>query len=514
LGGLLVTSATRAPDSIALHVDEDAWTFAELAERAAQVAGGLAAAGVRTGDRVALFLPNVMELVDLYFASWMLGCVAVPLNHRYLAREAKFTLEHSGATVFVTHPELVARVEDLPYTELGLDARYLVRGESAAGGWRPFDELQQSDPVPLSSVPDDASADALVLYTSGTTGNPKGVVWTQGGLYALASSMRDEYAHDVGVVQLLPTPISHVGALSNLLGGILGGATSIVAASADPADVLPAIARWSPSIMQLLPTGLDDFVEASGHDEHDLSSLRAVVVGGDKVPLDVHRRFTDLVGFEVTEQIGMTECSHYASNPPYGEKRLGSVGRPVHGHDVRIVDATGADVRVGKTGEIIVRSDAMFDRYWDNAEATREALVDGWLRTGDLGRFDADGWLWFMGRQKQIIIRAGSNIVPEEVEDVLHQHPAVALACVVGAADERLGQRVEAYVELEPGETVTEDELRAFATDRLSAYKVPERIVFLASMPRTGTGKLDRHRLELQIADDLAGGAADRAVGS
>jgi len=507
LPGLLLSSATRAPDAIALRVDDDAATFAELAERAARVAGGLAAAGARAGDRVALFLPNGAELVDLYFGSWMLGCVAVPLNHRYLEREAKFSLEHSGATVFVTHPELVARVEGLPYAEMGLDARYLVRGDGA-DGWRPFDELVRADPVALSSVPDDASADALVLYTSGTTGNPKGVVWTQRGLYALASSMRDEYAHDLGVVQLLPTPISHVGALSNLLGGILGGATSVVADSADPADVLPAITRWSPSIMQLLPTGLDDFVEASGHDDHDLSSLRAVVVGGDKVPLDVHRRFTDLVGFEVTEQIGMTECSHYASNPPYGEKRLGSVGRPVRGHDVRIVDATGADALVGKTGEIIVRSDAMFDRYWDNPEATRDALVDGWLRTGDLGRFDADGWLWFMGREKQIIIRAGSNIVPEEVEEVLHQHPAVALACVVGAADAHLGQRVEAYVELEPGESVTEDELRAFANDRLSAYKVPERVVFLEKMPRTGTGKLDRHRLEQQIAADLAAGGA------
>jgi long-chain acyl-CoA synthetase len=255
--------------------------------------------------------------------------------------------------------------------------------------------------------------------------------------------------------------------------------------------------------MQLLPTGLDDFVEASGHDQHDLSSLRAVVVGGDKVPLDVHRRFTDLVGFEVTEEIGMTECSHYASNPPFGAKRLGSVGRPVAGHDVRVVDASGADVPVGKSGEIIVRSDAMFDRYWENPDATHDALRDGWLRTGDLGRFDADGWLWFMGRQKQIIIRAGSNIVPEEVEEVLHQHPSVALACVVGAPDERLGQRVEAYVELEPEAAATEDELRAFAADRLSAYKVPERIVFLDSIPRTGTGKLDRHRLEQQIVADL-----------
>jgi acyl-CoA synthetase (AMP-forming)/AMP-acid ligase II len=327
----------------------------------------------------------------------------------------------------------------------------------------------------------------LVLYTSGTTGNPKGVVWTQRALHALASSMRAEYGHDTETVNLLPTPISHIGALSNLLACVLGGSTAVLVESADPSDVLPAVSAWSPSLMQLLPTGLDDFVEAGTDDRDDLSSLRA-----------------DLMGFEVTEQIGMTECSHYASNPPFGEKRLGSVGRPVTGHEVRIVDHRGKDAPVGKTGEIVVRAEAMFDRYWDNAEATAEALRDGWLYTGDLGRFDADGWLWFMGRQKEIIIRAGSNVVPEEVEEVLYQHPAVALACVVGAADPHLGQRVEAYVEREPGASVTETELRRFASDRIAAYKVPERIVFLDAMPRTPTGKLDRHRLEQQIAADLA----------
>jgi long-chain acyl-CoA synthetase len=255
--------------------------------------------------------------------------------------------------------------------------------------------------------------------------------------------------------------------------------------------------------MQLLPTGLDDFVEAEAHARHDLSSLRAVMVGGDKVPMDVHRRFADLLGFEVTEGIGMTECSHYASNPPFGDKRLGSVGRAVPGHDIRVIDASGAPVPAGKTGEIVVRSEAMFDRYWENPSATADTLHDGWLRTGDLGRFDADGWLWFMGRQKQIIIRAGSNVVPEEVEEVLYQHPAVALACVVGAPDERLGQRVEAYVELEPGAVATDDELRTFAADRLAGYKVPERIIFVESMPRTGTGKLDRHGMEQRIVSDL-----------
>jgi acyl-CoA synthetase (AMP-forming)/AMP-acid ligase II len=202
----------------------------------------------------------------------------------------------------------------------------------------------------------------------------------------------------------------------------------------------------------------------------------------------------------------MTECSHYACNPPFDKKRLGSAGLPVAGHEVRVVDHDGADVAVGKTGQILVRADAMFDRYLDNPGATAKTLRDGWLRTGDLGRFDADGWLWFMGRAKQVIIRAGSNIVPEEVEEILYQHPAVRLACVVGAPDSHLGQTVEAFVELEPDvpPRPTGEELRAFAADRIAAYKVPEHIFVLAEMPRTGTGKLDRHKLETQIVTDLA----------
>jgi long-chain acyl-CoA synthetase len=499
----LFATASRTPEAVALRVDDIVCTYAELVEGVRRVAGGLRGAGVAAGDRVAMFLPNCAELVDLYFACWMLDAVAVPLNHRYLEREVRFALEHSGAVALITHPELVERIDGIPYDEVGISARFIVG--DARGGWRAFAELGDAEPVVESRVDSggDRPVDALVLYTSGTTGNPKGVVWMQHGLHALGDSMRAEYGHDSETVQLLPTPISHVGGLSNVVAGVIGGSTTVLGASADPVDVLPAIAATGPSLMQLLPTGLDDFVEAGGHEHHDLSSLRAVLVGGDKVPLDVHRRFADLLGFEVTEGIGMTECSHYASNPPYGEKRLGSVGRAVAGHEVRVVDERGDDVPVGKTGEIVVRSTAMFDRYWENDEATKETLRDGWLHTGDLGRNDADGWLWFMGRKKQIIIRAGSNIVPEEVEEVLYQHPAVALACVVGAPDERLGQRVEAYVELERGESVSEDALRSFVGDRLAAYKVPERIVFLDALPRTGTGKLDRHRLEQQIATDL-----------
>jgi len=493
----LVASAQASPDAVALRTADDAWTYRELDEWSRRVAQGMADAGAQPGDRIAFFMPNCAELIAGYFACFAAGFVALPLNHRYLAPEATRVIGHAGATFVITHDELVERLDPLDWDELGVVGRYLVGPER--DGWTPFDRLAES--VPMDPEPLEASADAMILYTSGTTGNPKGVVYAHHGLGALAEAMRSEFGHAPEVVQLLPTPVSHIGGFSHVMAGTLGGATTVLGASADPAVVLPLIERWHVQLMQLLPTALDDFVEAGEHEVHDVSSLRAVAVGGDKVPMEIHRRFIDLTGFAITEGIGMTECSHYVCNPPFGEKRLGSAGVPVTGHEVRVVGVDGADVPAGKTGQILVRSDARFDRYWSNPEATAEALRDGWLYTGDLARFDADGWLWFMGRAKQIIIRAGSNIVPEEVEEVLYQHPAVRLACVVGAADEHLGQRVEGFVELEPDVAPAPcgDDLRAFVADRIAGYKVPEHLFVLPAMPRTGTGKLDRHKLETDV---------------
>jgi acyl-CoA synthetase (AMP-forming)/AMP-acid ligase II len=500
----LTASATATPDAFALRTGDDTWTFRELADWSGRLATGLLEVGAKPGDRIGFFMPNCAELVAGYFACFSVGLVALPLNHRYIAPEAAHVIGHAGATIMITHAELVERLDPLDWDELGVSARYLVGADR--DGWTRFDDLCASELTGVQTI--EASSDALIMYTSGTTGNPKGAVYTHQGLGALAESMRTEYGHAPGVIQLLPTPISHIAGFSNLLAGILGGATTVVGESADPGVVLPLIERSGAHLMQLLPTALDDFVEADEHEHHDVSSLRAVTVGGDKVPMDVHHRFADLTGFEVTEGIGMTECSHYVCNPPFGDKRLGSAGVPTAGHEVRIVDHDGADLPTGKTGQILVRSEARFDRYWSNPEATADALRDGWLYTGDLARIDADGWLWFMGRSKQVIIRAGSNIVPEEVEEILYQHPAVRLACVVGAPDAHLGQRVESFVELEPDASPapTGDDLRAFVADRIAGYKVPEHVVVLPALPRTGTGKLDRHRLETEIDSYLRTG--------
>ena len=508
LASLLDGAVAANADGLAYRFGDDDVTYAELDRIAGHIARNLLATGLVPGDRVAMFMPNCLETAFVYLGCFRAGLLCVPVNHRDIDREVEYALRQSRTNAFIVHEELFDRVRDLPYGDLGLDRRWVVGDGDAARGWRPFIDLLVPEPADAPAlVPVEPSADAVMIYTSGTTGNPKGVVWTHGALARLADVMVGLFDFDDGTVQALPTPITHIGGLSHMLTAVSAGATNVIVESTDPVLVLSTIGRYGVHGMLLLPTGLDELVEVDEHDRHDLSTLRWVACGGDKVPLELHRRFEEILGWQVTEGIGMTECSHYASNPPFGEKRIGSVGRATGRREIRIVDHNGDDVPIGKTGEIVLRSPAQMDRYWDNPEGTAATLRDGWLHTGDLGRLDADGFLWFMGRSKELIVRAGSNIVPQEVEEVLYRHPAVHLACVVGLADPHLGETVEAYVSLVEREdpAPTGDDLRAFVADRIASYKVPDHVIVLPTMPRNHTGKVDRHALEQQIVSDAAG---------
>jgi acyl-CoA synthetase (AMP-forming)/AMP-acid ligase II len=252
----------------------------------------------------------------------------------------------------------------------------------------------------------------------------------------------------------------------------------------------------------MLPASLEDLVEyLEHHPSADLGSWRCCTAGGDLVPPDLHHRFRRAAGFDLTELCGMTEALSYVTNPPFGEKRLGSVGKPTARTRIRLVDEQGGDVPDGQAGEILVPSPAVMVGYWNDPAATAAALRDGWLFTGDLARRDADGYYWFVGRKKEIIIRGGSNISPLEVEEVIDEHPAVHLSCVVGVPDPHLGEIVAAYVALRgdvtPSPTATE--LRQFVAGRIAAYKVPERITILDELPLNSTGKVDRKKLHSQI---------------
>ena len=260
--------------------------------------------------------------------------------------------------------------------------------------------------------------------------------------------------------------------------------------------VLEQLQQHGVTIFGALPVMLNAMLHTPGAANYDLSRLRACFAGGDAVPTEVHRRFKETFRVDVTEACGMTEVQPYAVNPLYGRGKVGSIGLAAPETTLRLVDPFDRDVETGASGEVLVRSGAMMVGYWNDPAATAATIVDGWLRTGDLARLDEDGYYWFVGRTKEIIVRAGSNISPLEVEDALYQHPAVREVGVVGVPNAELGELVRAFVALKSGATATSEELRAFVAERLAAYKVPESITFLPDLPKGLTGKVQRKALK------------------
>jgi acyl-CoA synthetase (AMP-forming)/AMP-acid ligase II len=501
IGRMLTETRQRTPDRIALWFGERSWTYAELDDATDRIAAALSAASVRAGERVALFLPNCPELVLGYFACFKLGAVAVPLNYRYRQAEARYALEHSGATSLIVHQSLAGELAGLPLASMGVSRCYLAGGE-ATPPVRAFDSLLAAEGAAPAPTFDEHQT-AGILYTSGSTARPKGVTYSHSTLWHNCLIQTETFQFTPADVHLVSTAACHAAAFTGqVLPNVYVGGTGVLTHLPTPAQVVDAIARRGVTRVQMLPATLEDLVEyLEAHPGLDIASWRCCTAGGDIVPLELHQRFRKIAGFDISELYGMTEVLSCITNPPFGVKKAGSVGKPAAQTSLRVVDDHDRDVPPGSTGELLVRSPAMMVGYWNDTAATAETLRGGWMHTGDLARCDDDGYYWFVGRKKEIIIRGGSNISPLEVEEVLDEHPAVHLSCVVGLPDPHLGQIVAAYVSLRDDVAVppTADELHRFVAERLAAYKVPERITIMRELPLNATGKVDRKKLHALV---------------
>jgi acyl-CoA synthetase (AMP-forming)/AMP-acid ligase II len=501
IGRMLTETRQRAPGKIALWFGERSWTYAELDDVTNRIAAALSAAGVRAGERVAMFVPNCPELVLGYFACFKIGAIVVPLNYRYRQAEARYALEHSGATSLIVHQSLSGEVTGLPLASMGISRRYLAGGEGTPA-FCAFDSLVAGGgDVPAPTF--DEHQVAAILYTSGSTARPKGVTYSHSTLWYDCLIQSETFQFTPADVHLVSTAACHAAAFTGqLLPNVYVGGTSVLTHLPTPAQVVDAIASRRVTRVQMLPATLEDLVDyLEAHPGCDIASWRCCTAGGDVVPLELHHRFRTVAGFDISELYGMTEALSCITNPPFGVKKAGSVGKPAVKTSVRIVDDHDQDVPPGGTGELLVRSPAVMVGYWNDPAATAETLRGGWVHTGDLARCDDDGYYWFVSRKKEIIIRGGSNISPLEVEEVLDDHPAVHLSCVVGLPDQHLGEIVAAYVSLRDGIAVppTPDELRQFVAERLAAYKVPERITILRELPLNPSGKVDRKKLHALV---------------
>lgn len=514
LNELLRGGLEARPDEVALVSAERSLTWRELEDESGRLAGGYRELGLEAGDRLASLMPNRIDLVVHYFACFRAGLVATPLNYRYTAREIDHALEVSGARALLAHVE---RAEDVAASELagGLDlgtvayrdAEPLPSGNDEPdehdGGWRSeFSTLLAAEPLSPSAEPD-SDAPAAIFFTSGSTGPAKGVTHSHGTLrWMIASAVHalELTAEDV----LVPgSSMSHVGSFLYALATLSVGGKVVVARSFDSHELLPLLREHRPTVLTMLPAALLALIRDHDLQPHDLDSLRVCRAASDKVSTELLTEFTTLAGFQIIEAYGMTEVGTATLNPPSGVIKAGSIGTPIAGFSIALRDEDGTQVEGGEVGRIWIRSQSQMVGYWEAPDATAEVIHDGWLDSGDLARADEDGYLWFFGRKKQVIVHDGSNISPLEVEAALGEHPAIDLVGVVGIHDTVHGENVRAYVTLREGaERPSSADLIVFCRERVG-YKAPEEILFLEEMPLNPTGKIDRVGLKRMAEDHL-----------
>jgi long-chain acyl-CoA synthetase len=493
LADLLSESAGRHPDKKALVIPgspgRSAITYAELQAEVDRVANALQGLGIAPGDRVAIAMHNVPQFLFAYFGSLRAGAVVVPLNIMLTEPETKKILDDSQAKVI-----FVSEAFSATATGAGRDAASVVKVFSTES----WDELGSLG-TESTSVERDADDLAVLAYTSGTTGDPKGAMLTHGNLLAnLRQQMAIPDAHVTDDdVLFLALPLFHIFGMNVTLGLlVLNGATGVLIERFDPIPTLRLLQEHRVTVLFGAPTMYTAWVAVPGAEQYDLSTVRLAISGAAPLAPDVLRDFRSMFGVDIYEGYGLTETAPtLASNRMTSKPRPGSIGMPLPEVELRVIDEEGNDVEIGDPGEIVVRGPNVFKGYWNRPEDTERAFTDGWFRTGDIAVKDEDGYLYLVDRKRDLIIVSGFNVFPSEVEAALVENPKVAEAAVVGVPHPYTGEAVKAYVVLDDGAKVNEAELIADVETRLARFKSPQSIEIVDSLPHLLTGKVLRRAL-------------------
>jgi long-chain acyl-CoA synthetase len=491
LATLLTTSAAKYPERIAIRLDDAAVPYAALDAGSQRVAGLLQALGIEPGDRVGIMLPNVPHFPLAYYGALRLGAIVVPMNPLLSKREVAFYLENSGAKLLLAWHGFAESAEGGAAQVDGCDV-LLIEPEDIArrvGAAEPLVEVAHKEP-------DDT---AVVLYTSGTTGHPKGAELTHHSIGSNVQACLPLYKPTQEDVLFGGLPFFHVfGQTCTLNVAVAAGAEVTLLPRFDPTKALEVIQRDKVTVFMGVPTMHGAVLHHPDRDTYDTSSVRLFVSGGSALPVEVLRGVDKAFDSQILEGYGLSETSPVAS---FGRmelpKKAGSIGVPIDGVQMRIVDDAGQALEVGEVGEIQVKGPNVMKGYWKNPEATKAAISpDGWFSTGDMGRKDEDGFYFIVDRKKDLIIRGGYNVYPREIEEVFYEHPAVAEAAVIGVKHEELGEEVAAAVALKPGSTATAEELREFVKGQVAAYKYPRHVWIVDELPKGPTGKILKREIE------------------
>jgi long-chain acyl-CoA synthetase len=498
LAAAAIENAQRHPARTALRVEDTALSYGTLDDTTARMAGLLRRKGVRAGDRVGIMLPNVPQFAIVYYGALRAGAVIVPLNVLLKGREVGFHLGDAEASVVFAWHEF-AEAAEAGAAKAGTDCVVVRPGE--------FGELVGKHDQTRDIAERSPSDTAVILYTSGTTGTPKGAELTHANLTRNVEVARALFGLDSRSVTLGVLPLFHSFGQTCVLNATLaaGGVLTLLPRF-DAGRALEIIERDRVSVFGGVPTMYNALLNHPDRERFDASSLQVCVSGGAPLPVELLREFQSAFGCPILEGYGLSETSPIASfNHRDRVRKAGSIGTPVEGVEMKLVGENGAEPPRGEVGEIAIRGHNVMKGYWRRPDATAEAISpEGWFRTGDLARVDEDGYFFIVDRKKDLIIRGGFNVYPRELEEVLYEHPAVREVAVVAVPHPELGEEVGAAVAVKAGAETTEEELREFVKAYVAAYKYPRLIWFVDELPKTATGKILKREIELPVSKPAA----------
>ena len=473
VGQIAQLGAERAPDAPCVEDERTGLSSGQFAAAVERLSGGLASLGVRAGDVVATMLPNCVEMVLTLFAAWRMGAAVTPVNPVLTAAEAAYQLADSGAKVVIAD---AASAGKLPRADVRV-----IQVEDVGG-------LDGPPPPPRAEAGDLA----LLVYTSGTTGRPKGVMLDHANLAAMTGQILTALELTAAARVLLVLPLFHVnGIMLSVVSPLAAGGSTVILGRFDPKTFWQQVEQHRPTYFSAVPTIYLVLNSLPPQVRPDLSSLQFVICGAAPMPTNAIHEFERRYRVPIVEGYGLSEGTVASTiNPLHGKHKPGTVGLPFPGQEVAIAGDAGQHLPYGEIGEVIIRGANVMRGYLGKPEATAKALRDGWLHTGDVGYLDADGYLVLVDRKKDMIIRGGENIYPKEVENVLHQHPAIHEAAVVGRPDPVYGEQPVAYAVLRPGAHATPDELIEHCRASLAKFKIPRGLYLMDSLPKNTIGKI------------------------
>jgi len=509
---------------------EGRWfTNVEMIRSANRLGNALKQLGVKKGDRVGTQLTNCPQVIQIFVATMKIGAVVVPLNPSARPEEASYLYEDSGIKVLITGKDYLTRVNQVRGKIPQLE--HVILTDEEAPDTLFFDSIIQECPEALETEETDNDDVPVLVYTAGTTGKPKGVMYTHFGLYYSALGTYEMFEQGMGInftstyrehdpiagkycqktksfygldrqrVILLSLPLCHSYGIGLMMMEFAAGASIVLLKRWDVVEVLKAVEKYKVTDMEGVPAMWVMMLNYPDADQYNLSSLKYPGCGGAPMPLEVLKGWKKKYKTTINEGWGMTELGAFGATTPFGETpKLGSVGKCMQkACTIKIIDDNNQEVSQGEWGEVVFKGPVVMKGYWNKPGETTKTVKNGWLHTGDIGYLDDEGYLYITDRKKDLIIRGGENIYPTEVEEVLYTHPQVMEAAVIGVPDELYGEEIKAFVALKPGESATEAEIITFCKDRLPTYKTPKSIEFKESLPKSEVGKILRKELRASM---------------